>query len=66
MLEYTKLVLKKVSFDSELFKKELSKSIEWLKENDLIKLHNWLIDNYINQHEEIINTVFARVDVITA
>ena len=31
MLEYTKLILRKVSFSRELFGKELKKSTKWLK-----------------------------------
>lgn len=42
MLEYTKLVLQKVSFDARLFCKELQKAIERLMPNELEELRAWL------------------------
>ena len=38
MLEFSKIVLKKVSFDKKLFKKELRKSAMWLSKSDMIIL----------------------------
>ena len=35
MLEFSKLILKKVSFCKNLFKKELIKSIKWIKKKEL-------------------------------
>lgn len=46
MLEYTKTVLRKVSFDLRLFKKELFKSIKYLTESELKDLENWVFQNY--------------------
>ena len=42
MFEYTKTVLKKVSFDTELFCKELTKAIERLLPYELDELRIWL------------------------
>lgn len=41
MLEYCKTILKKVSFDSSLFEKELKKSMKWLNEKEKKELKKW-------------------------
>ncbi|MEH0158158.1 hypothetical protein V6R21_29090 [Limibacter armeniacum] len=41
MLEYSKTILEKVSFDQTLFEKELSKAIDLLTEDEAIKLKKW-------------------------
>jgi len=61
MLEYTKTILRKVSFDAELFKKELQKSLKWLNNDDVNSLYNWLIENYYHSHKSIINEVFSHI-----
>lgn len=43
MLEYTKTVLRKVSFDARLFSRELQKAIKTLLPNELEELRNWLL-----------------------
>jgi len=42
MFEYTKTILKKVSFDTELFCKELEKAIKRLLPYELVELRIWL------------------------
>ncbi|NHF59489.1 hypothetical protein FK220_009065 [Flavobacteriaceae bacterium TP-CH-4] len=42
MLEYTKTVLQKVSFDTKLFCKEVKKAIERLLPEELEELKRWL------------------------
>lgn len=41
MLEYSKLILKKVSFDSFLFEKELKKSLNYLMPHEIEDLLTW-------------------------
>jgi hypothetical protein len=43
MLEYTKTVLKKVSFDVRLFSRELQKAIKRLLPDELHELKAWLL-----------------------
>ena len=43
MLEYTKTVLQKVSFDARLFRRELEKAVERLMPNELKELTQWLL-----------------------
>ena len=42
MFEYTKVVLQKVSFNKDLFKKELEKAINRLLPYELKELYLWL------------------------
>jgi len=52
MLEYTKTVLKKVSFDSVLFCKELKKSLRILLPEEVEELKKWL-QQFINGKPEL-------------
>lgn len=42
MFEYTKTVLEKVSFNKELFKKELEKALDRLLPYEIKELYFWL------------------------
>lgn len=42
MLEYTKTILQKVSFDAKLFSKELKKAISRLLPSEIEELKRWL------------------------
>ena len=48
MFEYTKTILNKVSFNKELFSKELRKSFRWLKKEEIIALQAWCIITFGN------------------
>jgi len=50
MLEYTKDLLKKVSFDVKLFRKELAKAYQNLMEEDIEELKNWVVSNFGEQY----------------
>ena len=52
MLEYTKTVLKKVSFDTKLFCKELKKAVERLLPEEIEELKQWLLQ-FINDKPEL-------------
>jgi len=58
MLKYTKTILSKVSFDKELFKKELKKSIHWLKKEEVIALQTWCAINFGAAYHDVISEVF--------
>lgn len=51
MFEYTKTVLKKVSFDAELFCKELKKAMERLLPYEIDELKIWLNQFTANKPE---------------
>lgn len=56
MLEYTKTVLKKVSFDAKLFCKELKKAISRLLPEEIEELELWL-HNFITDKPELQQSV---------
>jgi hypothetical protein len=60
MLEFSKKVLSKVSFDKALFKRELEKSIRWLSKKEVIYLKIWVLATY-GQYKEIILEVFDQI-----
>jgi hypothetical protein len=57
MLELQKYVLKNVSEDKRLFKKELIKSKKWLNERDLSQLMVWVKENFWDTHRSEIEEV---------
>lgn len=52
MFEYTKTILKKVSFDSSLFCKELEKAIQRLLPYEIEELRIW-INNLLQEHPDL-------------
>jgi hypothetical protein len=58
MLELQKFVLQRVCDDKGLFKKELRKSLGWLKLDELEILREWVVKNFWNTHQEEIIEVF--------
>ncbi len=56
MLEYSKTVLKKVSFDVKLFCKELKKAMELLLPEEVEELRNWL-EQFITDTPELKNSL---------
>jgi len=52
MYEYTKTVLKKVSFDTELFCRELEKALKRLLPHEVSELSIW-IKQYISNKPEL-------------
>jgi hypothetical protein len=57
MFEYEKIILQKMSFSNDLFKKELINSIKDLQHDDLGKFKIWVIDNFYHTHFNEINEV---------
>ncbi len=51
ILDYTKTVLKKVSFDVELFSKELKKAVKRLLPFEIEELRIWLLQFTVNRPE---------------
>ncbi|MDG1849291.1 MAG: hypothetical protein P8I82_02205 [Flavobacteriales bacterium] len=61
MLEFCKNVLQKVSFDDILFKKELTKSLQWVNEADAESLRTWCLKMYGNKYADIIQQAFETI-----
>ena len=60
MLELSKKILSKVSFDKNLFKKELSKSVRWLSKQEVLTLKVWALSTF-SQYKNTILEVFDQI-----
>jgi len=60
MLEFSKKILSKVSFDKKLFRKELHKCARWLSQKEMIHLKIWALTAF-SQYRNIILEVFDQV-----
>lgn len=61
MLEYVKTVLSKVSFDRELFEKELRKAMNLLIPEELNQLKDWCYRKFGAIYQTILNKHFQTV-----
>ena len=60
MLELSKKILHKVSFDKQLFKKELKKNLYWLNKKDRNSLKIWCLSAF-SQYKSTIIDVSDRI-----
>jgi DNA replication protein DnaD len=60
MFEYTKTVLKKVSFDVELFCKELKKAVKRLLPYEIQELRIWLHDFTASRPELYVSLALVK------
>ena len=60
MLEYAKVILPKVSFSRELFRKELTKCINWVGDSELDDFKRWCYENFMEIHPDILTDAFTR------
>jgi len=59
MLELTKKILKKVSFDAALFQKELNKALKWITDAEEIqRFREWCIVEFGSTYPQIIRHAF--------
>ncbi len=61
MLDHQKSILEQLSYDKDLFRKEIVKSFRWLKSYEILKLHAWLTDKYGQSHSDVIKDVFQYI-----
>lgn len=61
MLELSKQILKKVSFDKVLFRKELAKAVLWLKAEEKMLLKVWCLSTFGHMYRDIIQEVYENV-----
>ncbi|MDY0102524.1 MAG: hypothetical protein RBS07_06260 [Lentimicrobium sp.] len=61
MLEYSKTILQKVSFNRDLFRKELIKSVRWLHKEEIILLQIWCLATFNDTYSDILNDVFFHL-----
>ncbi len=61
MLEYSKIILQKVSFDKLLFSKELRKALLHLSLHEQTDLKNWCNQHFQNRYPEVLQERFASL-----
>lgn len=59
MLEYAKVILPKVSFSRELFRKELAKCIKWVGDSEINQLKEWCFENFLDIYPDILTKAFS-------
>ena len=60
MLELTKKILRGVSFDAQLFQKELYKVMKWITDTEEIKsFQEWCITEFGSKYPKIIKSAFV-------
>ena len=60
MLKYAKEILTKVSFDAQLFEKELRKAIKMLVTEELHELRVWCHEKFGKLYHTLINRCFRQ------
>lgn len=58
MFEYEKVIIQKVSYNKDLFKEELTKTILDLNNDEIDKFKRWVNDNFFHTHYKEIAEVF--------
>jgi hypothetical protein len=58
MMEFSKEILRKVSFDRRLFRKELIKARNWLGQQDQLVLKAWALATFGHMYQDVIKEVF--------
>lgn len=61
MYELSKKVLTRVSFDRNLFRKELLKAIKWLKPKESLMLKAWCLATFGHVYKDVILEVFESM-----
>jgi hypothetical protein len=61
MLELSKEILQKVSFDRLLFEKELRKAIKWVRSEERGNLKVWCVATFGALYGDVISTVFESI-----
>lgn len=65
MIEFTQKILTAVSFDRQLFQKELGKALKWLSDAEEIqKFQEWCIVEFGAKYPKIISKAFAKKNVV--
>ncbi|NMM49740.1 hypothetical protein HH304_15135 [Flammeovirgaceae bacterium KN852] len=60
MLEYVKTILSKVSFNRELFEKELNKAMKMLVPQEINLLKQWCYRRFYTKYPLVLQKVFTN------
>lgn len=66
MLEYTKIILEKVSFDPRIFRKELRKLVKYISKEEYGHLRSWVKQKFgmkRRKNSESFNVEVARLEL---
>ncbi|RYU96844.1 MULTISPECIES: hypothetical protein [Emticicia] len=63
MLDYVKVILEKVSFESSLFEKELKKALKLLSFREVRELKKWCYEKFGSIYRGILNKTFRRTQL---
>ena len=64
MIEFTQKILKAVSFDKQLFQKELIKALKWITDAEEVKkFQEWCIVEFGAKYPKIITATFSMVKI---
>ena len=61
MLELSKQILQKVSFDRHLFEKELKKAVKWIQKDDLKSFKTWCVVTFGVVYPDVLQQVFEAI-----
>ena len=61
LLEYSKLILSRVSFCPELFKRELQKSIKVLEMQEISMLRIWCLNEFGKEYPDVLVDSFQII-----
>lgn len=61
MLEYAKVILPKVSFSRELFRKELIKCINWVETDQVQDLYTWCYQKFQKLYPDVLAEAFNDI-----
>ena len=61
MKEYVKVILLKVSFDRNLFEKELVKGLSLLVPSEVEEFKAWCYKTFAKVHEPVLNKCFIQI-----
>ena len=59
MFDYAKVILPKVSFSRDLFRKELAKCAGWVEPEDQFDFREWCEENFGDMYPEILEEVLT-------
>jgi len=60
-MEYAKVILPKVSFSKDLFRKELNKCINWVGPDQKMELYQWCFREFNNLYPDVLAEAFADI-----
>lgn len=61
MVELSKKILMKVSFDAQLFQKELAKALQWINDQEeIVLLREWCMLEFGRKYPLILEKAFLR------